>query len=308
MYVPNVDTQRANYEETQGMLTALRAGGDMLKSAAASMDGILREKVREKGVTRRLMPPVKYTNADLQLQLESNVPVVILDREHDSDVSAAYASFHGPPSPRGIRGKRYALNFTRVNTERLEATEIELMTERIDIKKLFTDNALVGFGDAEDTEFLRLLNTAADTDPVQVIESASLLTFEAIYEGEKAMKLRKRPVSTLLTTERTWTDVVYLSRDSIGSDLRKMALADPTTFNATKFNVVLTNKSEIFSDGEVWMLPPVNFLGNFGFLKDLTLSIREEDGTVRWHYYAIEGMVIGQPRSVQLIRFGVEPA
>lgn len=310
MYASQIQVGRsANREETAGLINSIKQGGEMKTAAMAAIEPLIREKVREAGVARRILTPRMYTNADLQEQLTSNLPTVILNRELDADVTAQWATFNGAPSYRPIRGNRVPLTFGRITSQRLVSEELDLMTYKYDIKKLFTDNALVGFGDVEDTHLVELLNAAVDTEPsTQVIEITSRISPEGIIEGEKAMMLRKRPASLLVTTERTWIDMIYLDAQNLGADLRKSVLNNPTKFNPTRFDVLLTNKSEIFTDGEVWMLPAEDFLGKFGYLKDITMAIKEEDGVVHWHYYAIEGYVIAQPRSVQLIRFGVDPS
>lgn len=297
----------ADRAETQGMLNAIASGGNVKTAAMSAVEPLIREKIRESGVTRRIFQLRRYTNEELNEQLYTNKPVVILNREQDADVGAVVSTFEGVPSPRPIRGNKVPLYFGKLMSDRLQSNELDLMTYRYDIKKLFTDNALVGFGDKEDEHFLTKLNEAVDTDATQVIEISSRISVEGIIEGEKAMLLRKRPTAMLVTTERTWIDMVYHDAQNIGPDLRKQVLADPINFNPTKYKVVLTNKSEIFTDGEVWMLPPEDFFGKFGCLKDITMHIREDSGVVRWHYYAYEGWCIAQPRSVQLIRFGVAP-
>ena len=99
-----------------------------LQKSASTGAAFVRSKIREIGFARRVLPPENITRAECTRAVDHDTLVKIVDIEHDSKAMAV--NFASEADERYISGKRYALPFFKVESEKFVKTEGELMAYR----------------------------------------------------------------------------------------------------------------------------------------------------------------------------------
>jgi len=125
----------------------------MQKEAQQLVTDFTRMRMREDGFLRKIIPPVEVTNDDLDIQVDTDKPVIVCEREPDSP--AAYSvPFGETPFNRYILGDRYRVMFQRIMTPKFYKDVSELRTYRMDIRQVLSDNALKDMQAEEDGKFI----------------------------------------------------------------------------------------------------------------------------------------------------------
>src|SRR3954471_2444380 len=86
----------------QSFLDKVDAG--LTKEAGVAMSAFVRQKLREDGFARKILPPIMVTPAELDRQITEE-PTIIVEKEPDS--IAANLPFLGKPQIRYFKGPRY---------------------------------------------------------------------------------------------------------------------------------------------------------------------------------------------------------
>ena len=128
------------------------------KQAVDAINDFTRERVREDGFWRKLIPMLPIQNSDLDRQYDTDLPVKIVDMEPDSP-AALSLPFATLPTNYYIRGRRYRVQFDRILTPRFTKDVDELRTWVMDIRQVMSDNALKDMLAEEDAKFLLAVNT-----------------------------------------------------------------------------------------------------------------------------------------------------
>ena len=113
----------------------------MEKNALDSVNEFTRVRVREDGFYRRIVPPVQVSNDDLDRQVDTDKPVIVVDKEPGSP-AAISIPFATLPINVYIRGPRYRVMFDRIVTPRFVKDIDELRTWQMDIRQVLSDNAI----------------------------------------------------------------------------------------------------------------------------------------------------------------------
>src|SRR4051812_25433439 len=104
-----------------------------IKQAEDRVTAFTRTKVREDGFFRRIMPPVPVTNEDLTRAVDTDKPIIVVDKEPNSP-AAISVPFATLPINLYIRGPRYRVMFDRILTPRFTKDVDELRTWEMDIR------------------------------------------------------------------------------------------------------------------------------------------------------------------------------
>lgn len=119
---------------------------------ADSFGSYLRDKMREVSFADKLVPPVQVSRDELTRSTQHDTLVKIVDVEPKSRAMAL--TFRDTPTVNTLRGKRFAIPFMTLSSEKFEATEQELMASEAPITKIVEDNALRDVHEIKDREFL----------------------------------------------------------------------------------------------------------------------------------------------------------
>ena len=108
------------------------------KEAQEGVEDYLRMRLYEDGFARRIQPPTKVEPSDLDRQVDTDKPVIILDKEPNAP--AAYSVPFGTlPVGHYIKGPRFRVMFDRIMSRRFRADVNTLLTYDMDIKQILED-------------------------------------------------------------------------------------------------------------------------------------------------------------------------
>ncbi len=101
-----MDLQRYEQEGRAIIESILNTPDGEQKNAAAASEKLIRKRIRENGFLRRIITPVKKTDADLSDFLDSELPGIIEEMEMDQP-GAKTMSFGDTPDTEFYRGDKF---------------------------------------------------------------------------------------------------------------------------------------------------------------------------------------------------------
>ena len=134
-----------------GFIERLDTREGQSKTAAASLTYI-KDRLREASFTDMIIPNERVVRGDLQRSTEHDTLVKIVDIEPGS--KAMPLNFRGLPSATYVNGKRYAIGFFTISSEKFEIVEQELMAYEMPITRIIEENSLKDMVEVKDREFL----------------------------------------------------------------------------------------------------------------------------------------------------------
>jgi len=290
------------------------------KEAQEGVEDYLRIRLYEDGFARRIQPPTKVEPADLDRQVDTEKPVIILDKEPNAP--AAYSVPFGTlPVGHYIKGPRFRVMFDRIMSRRFRADVNTLLTYDMDIKQILEDIILKQIMSEEDRKYLYVVDyivtqgSPANVDVAAGQDANSLnteinacqnITYNGITRANLA-EMRKglpttnrhlNPAMALVNNITIW-DVVQLSRDNIGGDLAEEMFVNG--FSQQKImglNWIVTIKTDLVPTGVIYQFAEPKYLGRFFVLDDVTLSTKKEDFMLEFFAYECIGAAVGNAAAV----------
>jgi len=275
-----------------------------VKEAAEESSAFIREKLRQEAAVRELIVPEGITEEEIDRDEHTDQPKKIIDKEPDS--VATFVQFQGTGRRTWFRGKRYAIYFGKVESERFTKSKFELMTYTSDIRKILSDNSVKDMADQEDQKFIDLVAAIIALNPAQ--QSGGPFQSGTFKQAMQAMLNRKIPVGKMLMTKSQYLNALDLPATTVGDDIAKRHFDEGIEASQKLWGipVVTTIKSDIYDPTKAWVFAPQapnNFLGNFYLLQDATLYIRQEADIIEFWSYEALGLGIGNRLSIQQIQF-----
>jgi len=275
----------------------------MEKNALDAVNEFTRVRVREDGFYRRILPPVQVSNDELDRQVDTDKPVVVVDKEPGSP-AAISIPFATLPVNIYIRGPRYRVMFDRIVTPRFTKDIDELRTWQMDIRQVLSDNAIKDMLAEEDSKFLTAVNTAlvgADT----IVPLSGVIQWETIFGGitrdtlEESFKIMpKTPshleVNTVLVNNVTIREVMKWGRDEMGGDFSEELVRNGwSEANFMNAKWIITIKRNLVPDDSIYMFADPRFIGKSYLLEDTTMHIKREAFMIEFFAYETLGGSIG---------------
>jgi len=277
--------------------------GMMRKQAVDAINDFTRTKMREDGVYRRILPMIPVTNDRLVPQVDTDQPVVVVDKEPDSP-AAISIPFAALPDNLYIKGDRYKVTFDRIVTPRFTKDVDELRTWVMDIRQVLSDNAIKDMLAEEDGKFLRAVNTALVAANTEVPTSGVVqwqtisggITRDTLFDALKIMPSTPSnlEVHTILVNHITIKDVCKMSRNEIGGDLAQDIMRNGWTlqeFMGKRW--IITIKKGLVPTNTMYMFADPKFIGKSYSLQDTTMYIRREAYMLEFFAYETIGGSIG---------------
>lgn len=280
----------------------------MEKNAADAVSEFTRDQVREEGFYDKILPEVQVSNTDLTRQVDTQKPMIVVDKEARSP-AAVSVPFATGPTNWYIKGPRYRVEFDRIMTKRFMADVVELRTWQYDIRQVLSDNSVRDMMSEQDSKFLTAVNTAmvaADT----VVPFSGVQQWQTVFGGitretlEEAFTiLPKTPahleVNTVLINNVTRRRIQSWGRDEVGGDKSQDWLMNGWT--GDKFmnaNWIVTIKRDLVPDDSIFMFGDPAFIGKNFVLEQTTMSVKREDFWIMWFTYKCLGGAIGNTNSL----------
>lgn len=277
-----------------------------VKEAEEAGSRYIRQKLYEDGFARRIIEPVTKTAEDLDPELDSDNPRILVEMEPDAP-GATFVPFKGTGDRAYFKGKRFPVPFGKVESDRQSKSKFELMTIRMPIVEWFKNTQVKKIQEQEDGLFIETIkaNIAADTSNLQ-IAAGSVSFKEAFVSGLQGLASLRLPVGNVLMHENTRLSSLSLKTDEIGykaQDSRfEKGVADENSFMG--YNVVSTLKDELVAENEMYFFAPPEYLGVFYLLQDATLFIKTEADMFTFHTYEAPAIGIGNTNAAIKVTFG----
>ncbi len=303
-----LSTQNMSREESQEVSAALfekLASRDpiMEKEAVDAVNDFTRNKMREDGFLRRVMPPVPISNDELDRQVSTDKPVKVVDKEPDSP-AAISVPFATLPMNLYIRGPRYLVMLDRIVTPRFTKDTDELRTWIMDIRQVLSDNAIKDMLAEEDTKFITAFCTAlvgqGQTCPTsgvpQWVKLVGGITRDTVCDMLKIMPSTPHNLEckTCLINNITVKELMKWGRTEMGGDMSQDVMKNGWTMQEfAGVNWIVTIKKDIIFTNSVYMFSDPKFIGKHYTLEDTTMYIRREAYMLEFFAYETNGASLG---------------
>ena len=282
----------------QSFLDKLDQG--MEKEAGVAMSAFVRQKLREDGFTRKILPPTMITAAELDRQLTEE-PTVIVEKEPDS--VAANLPFLSQAQPRYFTGVRYPVTFQKIQSAEFKKSKFELATYRTDIRTVLQENSVKDLQKQEDQNFYSNILAVAQAN-ASVYNIGGGFSIVNMMSAVKALVAKQVPVGQILMTQSMYADYIKQPATTIGSELTSQLVAGEKTLdNFYGFKILVTNKNDILPDNQIVIFTAPQYLGQSYLLQDATVFLKTEADIVSFTTYEALGTGLGNINGVVVANF-----
>jgi hypothetical protein len=275
-----------------------------LQKTAAAGAAFIRAKIREIGFARRILPPESVTRADLTRSTDHDTLIKIVDIEHDS--AAMAVNFVGTASERYIQGKRYAIPFYKIESEKFVKSEGELLAYDYPITKVIEENSIKDIQKVEDFRFLEHAEAAISITGKRLVSPATQVDRKEMNSLFKMIDFDQLTVGCCLMNTVDYDDYMIQPASEIGSPLASEITVDGYKYESIlKRRLVVTNKHDLVLPGETWAFTEPAYLGNFFILNDVKFWIKKEADLIVWKTWEYIAQGFGNIKSIAKIEMDV---
>lgn len=275
-----------------------------LQKSAAAGSNFIRTKIRENGIARQITPPVTVTPADLQVATDHDTLIYIADIEHDSKAMAL--NFASEADERYIQGKRYAIPFYKVESEKFVKSEGELLAYKYAVTKVIEENSVKDMQTVEDYRWIDHSEAAVTITGKRISSTGTALNRKELNGLFKMLDGDKLAADVVVVTTVDYDDYMVQPATEVGDDL-----ATEITVGGYKYKtmmgrrLIVTNKTDLVLPGEVWAYAKPGYLGEFLILNDVKFWIKKEADLVMWKSWEYIGAGIANIRAVAKLELNV---
>ncbi len=280
----------------------------IVKNAQDAVNEFIRMKMREDGFWRKILPPINLSNEDLDRQVDTDKPTIVLDKEPNSPaaISVPYAT---QPMARYIKAPRYRVMFDRILTPKFMKDVGELRTYDMDIRQILSDNAVKDMLAEEDGKAIATVNTLLGAVDTAVAETG-VAQYQTLTGGvsrdtvNDALKILPGTPShletaTVLVNNITIKDVQKWGYDEVGGELSEEILrqgfAERNLLNA---RWIVTIKTRLVPDNQMYFFAEPKFMGKFFVLEDTTMHVKREAFMLEFYAYESVGSAIANVAAI----------
>jgi len=266
---------------------------DGLQKTAAAGAAFVRSRIREIGFARRILPPESVTRADCT-------------RSTSHDSKAMAVNFASEADENYLKGKRYALPFFKIESEKFVKSEGELLAYDYPITKVIEENSVKDIQRIEDSKFIEYAEAAISITGKRLVSTATSSDRRELNHLFKMIDYDQLTVGTVLMNTVDLDDYMIQPATDIGSPA-----ASEITVNGYKYptilnrKLVVTNKHDIVLPGEIWAFTDPAYLGNFFILNDMKFWIKKEADLVVWKTWEYIAEGFGNIKSIAKIELDV---
>lgn len=278
------------------------------KEGQDAVNDFIRMKMREDGFWRRIIPPVQITNDELDRQVDTDMPVKVVDKEPNSP-AAITIPFATLPQGKYIRGPRFRVMFSRIVTSKFIKDIDELRTWDMDIRQVLSDNAIKDMLAEEDGTALTTVNSllvgadlvVPETGVAQYQTIAGGITRDTFNDALKIMPStpNRLETATVLLNMVTAKELQKWTRDEVGGDLSeeitRNGFAERQWFGV---RILITIKRDLVADNTFYMFAEPKFLGKFFILEDTTMYIDRKAYMIEFFAWETIGSTIANVAGV----------
>jgi|ERR1700756_145538 len=279
-------------------LDKIEKGMEKEASIAASL--FVRQRLREDGFARKIIPPQPITAAELDRQVNSEEPIVICETEPDS--VAATLPLLGRSEIRYWKAGRYPVNFQKLTSADFRKSKWELMTYRTDIRTLLQENSIKDLQEQEDIGFYNNIVAMATANSNQ--HNVGAVSASAFTTALGFMAARKLPVGCVLMSQQLYLNFLSQPATTVGSPLASELYSGRGTLESlygTK--IVTTNKVDLLGASRMIIFTTPQYLGQFYELQAPTVFVKAELDIIQFQTYEALGIGLGNVNGAIVIDF-----
>jgi hypothetical protein len=299
----NYNTETVNVQFlNQAFLDKIDNG--MTKEAGVAMSAFVRQKLREDGFTRKILPFQGITAAELDRQLTEE-PTVICEKEPDS--IAATLPFLSRSTIRYWTTPRYPVTFQKIASQNFKKSKFELATYRTDIRTVLQENSIKDIQEQEDLGFYNnIVSIATAQSNVFSIAGFSKTNYLA---GVKRLIEKRLPVGCVLMSQSLYHDMLAFPSTDVGSPAASSLYMGQDTLQAPfGYKIITTNKATataggFFPTNRMIVFTAPSFLGQSYELAAPTVFLKAEADMIEFHTYESIGVGIGNVQGAVVIDF-----
>jgi len=281
---------------------------EMVKNAEDAVNSFIRVKMREDGFWRKILPPVPVSNSDLDRQVDTDKPTIVLDKEPNSP-AAASIPYATQPFSRYIKAPRFRVMFDRIVTPKFMKDVGELRTYDMDVRQILSDNAVKDMLAEEDGKAIATVNTllgtvgstVAETGTVQYQNITGGISRDSVNDALKILPSTPAHLetATCLVNNITIKDIQKWGYDEIGGELSEEILRQGfSERNLLNCRWIVTIKTRLVVDNEMYFFAEPKFLGKFFVLEDTTMHIKREAYMLEFFAYESVGSAIANTAGI----------
>lgn len=273
------------------------------KSAEAGA-AFVRDRIRETGFARKILSPLSVTRADLTRSTDHDTLVKIVDIEHGSKAMAV--NFASEADERYVQGKRYAIPFFKIESEKFVKSEGELLAYDYPVTKVIEENSVKDIQKVEDIKWIEYCEAAIALTGKRLVSTATSATRREVNSLFKMIDFDSLEADLVLMNLVDYDDYMIQPATDVGSPLASEITVDGYKYQTIlKRKLVVTNKHDILLPGEMWTFTAPAYLGNAFILNDVKFWIKKEADLIMWKTWEYFGEGIGNIRSVAKIELDV---
>ena len=301
----NTETTNVQFMN-QAFFQKIDAG--LTKEAGIAMSAFVRQRLREDGFTREILPFQPITAAELDRQTTEE-PTVICEKEPDS--IAATLPFLSRSEIRYWTSTRYPVTFQKLASADFRKSKFELMTYRTDIRTVLQENSIKDMQEQEDYGFYsNLMTIAAANTAAGNTNTYSLSGFNKtnFLVGVKQLLQRRLPVGCVLMTQSLYSDMLSFPSTDIGSPAASSLYMGQNSLTAPfGYKIITTNKStsanSFFPTNRMIVFAPPQFLGQAYELQAATVFLKAELDMIEFTSYESVGIGLGNTQGFVVVDF-----
>lgn len=277
---------------------------DGLQKVAQYSAAYVRSRIREIGFARRILPPENVTRADTTRSTSHDTLIKIVDIEHESKAMAV--NFASEADERYIQGKRYAIPFFKIESEKFVKSEGELLAYDYPVTKVIEENSVKDIQRVEDEKFIEYAEAAISITGKRLASSATAADRKELNSLFKMIDFHELEVGCVLMNTVDLDDYMIQPATDIGSPAASEITVDGYKYQTImKRRLVVTNKHDIVLPGEVWAFADPKYLGNFFILNDVKFWIKKEADLVIWKTWEYVAEGFGNIKSIAKLELDV---
>lgn len=299
----NYNTETVNVQFlNQSFLDKMDQG--LTKEAGIAMSAFVRQKLREDGFTRKILPLQAITAAELDRQLTEE-PTVICEKEPDS-VAATLPFLSGSPI-RYWTTPRYPVTFQKIASDKFVKSKFELATYRTDIRTVLQENSVKDLQEQEDLGFYNNIVSVATAQ--SNVFSLSGLTVANFLAGIKKLIEKRLPVGCVLMSQSLYNDMLAFPSTQIGSPAASSLYMGQDSLQAPfGYKIITTNKSTsapggFFPTNRMIVFTSPQFLGQAYELQGATVFLKAEADMIEFSTYEALGVGLGNVNGAVVVDF-----
>jgi hypothetical protein len=278
------------------------------EKVAAEGTNFIRTKLREVSFARKIIPPHYVSKADLTRSVNHDQFVKIVDKEPDS--KAMTVNFRGDPTVNYLEGPRYEIPLFHIYSEEFQKVEEELLAYEMPITEVIERNSVLDIQKIEDESFIRKIDqaiTASGKSTSGAYGSDGSLQPAGIRAGLDLLDGDELRAETILMNAKMFNRIAVVGSNNTtfgdGTVLDKVTVEGytfPTLFGR---RLVVTNKTSLVADNDMYIFAAPEFLGQFCIMKDATFDIEKKWNVISFRAYETIGIGIGNIKAAAKVTF-----